>query len=274
MLFQLGDYVFEGMKLPLSWGITSATNYAQIPIVGGKPLVQKVGEKLIEQELSVYLSDTFCDPVAELTALQLYRRNGNVLQLTGGDGQNYGRYVITDIAHIVEQADNTGYISAISASIKLLEYNATSSTVSVTGLALKRNKLTPITPKTPSVFQAADLHARITQGVQQSASVSSTAKASKVKYAKIKALCTSAKASLQAANDKVQDTKKIIARATQLQDSIQAANNALEDVKAAADIQDLNDLLAANTVLERAIYNLTGALAPVTAFIGSREAGI
>jgi len=275
MLLQFGDYVFEGLKLPKSWDISFATVYAQIPIIGGKPIVQKTGENLVEHTLFVLFSDEFCNPTKELEALQLYRRNGNVHYLTGGDGQNYGRYVITEISQVNERAnDSTGYISAISASIKLLEYNTTASTVKPEGIALTSSNLTPIVPKPASLFQAADLQLALTEGKTGVKNIGSLAKRATVKYNRIVSLCTSAKEAFTSANAKVQQTKKIIERATELPLAIQNANNALEDVKAAAQIENLNDLLAANTVLERAMYNMDAAGAPVAAFIGSREAGI
>jgi len=275
MLFQLGDYVFEGLKLPQSWGLSFATNYAQIPIIGGKPVVQKLDEKLVEQEFTVLFSDEFCVPVDEINALQKYRRNGNVLPLTGGDGQNYGKYVITEISQTNARAnDSTGYISAIEATIKLLEYNTTASTVVNDGLALRTKNLKPLLPKQPTLFQAADLQVDLTKGLQASKNISDGAKKSTVKFAHISKMCTDAKGYFETANDKVQLTKKIYDRAVSLPESLQIAGNALADVKAAADIQDLTDLLSANVALERAMYNLTSASAPVAAFIGSREAGI
>jgi phage protein U len=275
MLFQLGDYVFEGLKLPQSWSISFATNYAQIPIISGKPVVQKLGEKLVEHDLSVLFSDEFCTPLDEINSLQAYRRNGNVLQLTGGDGQNYGRYVITEISQVNERAnDATGYISAISASIKLLEYNSTATTSVNAGIALKRNNITPIAPKTPSLTQSADLQKSLSKGIEKANSASAGAKSLDPAFDRIAKLCAQAKASIVEANNKIQQTKKILSRAAEFQTCAQIAGNALEDVKAAAQVHSLSDLTAANTVLERAMYNLTGAAAPISAFIGSREGGI
>lgn len=275
MLFQLGDYKFEGLKLPQSWGLTFATNYAQIPIIGGKPVVQKLGEKLVEQDLSVLFSDEFCNPAEELNALQVYRRNGNVLQLTGGDGTNYGRYVITDISQVNERAiDVSGYISAISASIKLLEYNSTSTAVIPTGIALRSNNLRPVTPLTPTLSKAALLQKDITAGRQKSKSIKSHSDQVTVRYNKIVSLCNSAKADFTTANSKVVATKKILSRAADLPNALQGAKNALDQVKAAAQIHSYEDLAAANTTLEVAMYNLDGASAPVAAFMGSREAGV
>lgn len=275
MLFQLGDYVFEGLKLPQTWGLSFATNYAQVPIINGKAVVQKTGEKLVEQEFSVLFSDEFCNPTDEINALQAYRRNGNVLPFSGGDGTNYGNYVITEITQTNERAnDSTGYISAISATIKLLEYNSTSTTTVNNGAALRSRNLKPVTPKPPTVFQAASLQKDITAGVQMGAVISSDAKQPVINFAKIVKTCSDAKAAFQSADAKVNSSKKILTRAIDLKSSLQTAGNALNDVQAAAYMSNAAQLIETNVVLERAMYDLTSASAPVAAFVGSREAGI
>lgn len=273
MLFQLGEYKFEGLKLPLSWELSFATNYAQIPIIDGKPVVQRLNEKLVEQDLSVLFSDEFCTPKTELDALQVYRRNGNVLQLTGGDGTNYGKYVITDISVINERADQTGYISAISASIKLLEYNASATTLQA-GEALTSQKPTAMIPRDASLSGSMSLSRDISEGLQKSHSLKAHSNAVIVKYKKIMSVCNDAQARFDSANAKLNDTKKIYQRATELQYSIQNVQGAISQVKNAADIENTSDLLTANNDLEAAMYQLNGANAPLAAFVASREAGI
>lgn len=273
MLFQLGEYKFEGLKLPLSWGINFATNYAQIPIIDGKPVVQRLNEKLVEQELTVLFSDEFCNPKTELNALQLYRRNGNVLPLTGGDGTNYGKYVITEISVINERADHTGYISAISASIKLLEYNASATEIQ-SGDALTSSKPTPMAPKEPTVSGPMSISKDISAGQLKASSLKAHSSALAVNYRKIMSICDDANARFDSANAKIIDAEKIYTRATQLITSIENTKEAITRVKNAADIQNLSDLLNANDDLEAAIYQLNGANAPLAAFIASREAGI
>ena len=273
MLFQLGEYKFEGLKLPLSWGLNYATNYAQIPIIDGKPVVQRLNEKLVEQELSILLSDEFCNPKTELNALQVYRRNGNVLQLTGGDGTNYGKYVITEISVVNERADQTGYISAISAAIKLLEYNASSTEIQ-TGEALTSRNPTAMTPIAATLSPAMSLSADISKGLQKANSLKSHSSAAVLKYKKIMNTCDNAKANFDSANKKITEAKKIYSRATELQISIENVKGAVLQIRNAANIQNPSDLLSANNDLEAAIYQLNGANAPLAAFVASREAGI
>ena len=272
MLFQLGDYKFEGLKLPQSWGLNFATNYAQIPIIDGKPVVQRLNEKLVEQDLSVLFSDEFCNPKTELDSLQAYRRNGNVLQLTGGDGVNYGKYVITDISIANERSDQTGYISAISASIKLLEYNA-SATTTQTGEALTSQNPVAMIPIDATLSESMSLSKDISVGLLKTQSLKANSSALTVKYQKIMSVCDDAKARFDSASAKLNNTKKIYKRATELQTSIQNIQGAIFQIKNAASIKSLSDLLSANYDLEAAIYQLNSANAPLAAFVASREGG-
>ena len=92
-------------------------------------------------------------------------------------------------------------------------------------------------------------------------------------YAKISKLASKGVAAFNAANDKVQQAKKLIYRAQALQQSVVSAKNALVAMKQAADIHDFQSLMAANTNAEVAMYHLKGAACPVNTFVGSREGG-
>lgn len=273
MFLQLGDYIFEGIKLPQSWAGSFATNYAQIPIIDGKPVVQKTGEKLIEFDITAEFRDEFCTPADEVEALQLYRINGNVLQLTGGDGVNYGRYVITDISIVNVRASNDGYVSAIQASIKLLEYNTTATTVKQTGAALKSSAPVEETPLSPLVPLPAQISNNISSGIVKSNEINTRSNSSTLNYSRISSLAAEAVNAFDAANTQVESTEKVIYRAIALQNSLTSAKNAAQAVKTASDIQNFTDLMTANDNLSISVYHLKGAAAPVAAFVGSREGG-
>jgi len=274
MLFQLGNYKFEGLKLPLNWGMNFATNYAQIPIIGGKPVVQKLGEKLVEHDLSILFSDEFCNPKQELDALQAYRRNGSVLQLTGGDGTNYGKYVITDLSAINERAnDSTGYISAISCSIKLLEYNSATVEDTQKGEALSSNKLTPMAPRLPGLSKPALIQKDLSDGKSKAKGIKKLSESAVKNYNKIMDMCTEAQTVFDNANSRIKKAEKIYQRTAALQYSIQDVKGALASIRSAANLKSVPDLLSANNDLEIAMYQLNGANAPLAAFVASREAG-
>ena len=156
MFLQLGTYKFEGIKLPQSWNRSRETIYGQIAIIGSKPVVQNVGEKLEEIELGIFLSSEFCTPKSELEALHSIRIRGVVSNLVDGTGKNYGKFVITSIQEDIVNALPDGYITDISATLRLLEYNTTDSLVKQTGKAFANSNpvaTLPLVPiKTPMVL--------------------------------------------------------------------------------------------------------------------------
>lgn len=272
MILQFGDSIFEGYTAPLTWGTTTEMDYAQIPIINGKPVIQVTGEKLQEPEFQVLYSDEFCSPKTEIDRLEKYVRNKNVFYLIGGDGVNYGKYVLCSVVKGFSRIDNTGYISQISATLKFLEYNTTR-IVTYAGAALSSSNPKPVEPLTPLPSKVGLAQSEIQKGGLIVKSLSSDTKSSTLKFSDIARKCDEAKALFTSANDRIQDTKKVIRRAMDLKDSIQNVKDALTAMKTASQIKSPEDLYAANTVLERSMYHLNGASVPITAFVGSREAG-
>jgi len=273
MFLQLGTYKFEGIKLPQSWNGSFETVYAQIPIINGKPVVQKTGEKLVEFEIQALFSDEFCVPIDEVSALQLYRRNGNVLQLTGGDGVNYGRYVITSISIVNSRAFADGYVSQIQANLKLLEYNTTSTVIKQSGLALSNQKPVPEEPLTPLVSRPASLHNDIQAGTLKAQEVDAESKKSTVNYKKISQLADDATTSWNQADNKIQNTVKIASRASNLHTSLASAMATMASIKTAAQNRDPVAFYNSNAAMSNNIHNLKGASAPIASFMGSKEGG-
>lgn len=273
MFLQLGTYKFDGIKLPQNWGGSFATNYAQIPIINGKPVVQKIGEKLVEFDITAFFSDEFCTPTSEVDALQLLRRNGTICQLTGGDGVNYGRYVITEISVTNTRAFSDGYVSQITASIKLLEYNTTDTTIKQTGKALSNQKPVPETPIAPLIPKSASINNDIKAGTLKSNQIDAESKKSTINYKRIVQLSDRAVADYNSANTKVQNTVKIISRASTLRSNLAQSVSTLGEIKTAAQNTDPSALYTANSAMSNNIYNLKGASAPVAAFMGSKEGG-
>ena len=274
MFLQLGTYRFEGAKLPESWTGNFETNYVQIPIINGKAVVQSTGEKLNELEIGALFSEEFgYVPMDEVEKLQLSRRNKEVLQLTGGDGVNYGRYVITKCPVTFKRFKANGYVDQCSISLSLLEYNTTRTTVRVEGEALV--SMEPITelPGLPSVQVASSINQDINGGIQKSKQISTETNKDSIDFSKIESLATTVNELWVSANDKIQDTKKIIYKTVQLQNVIENGIDAAELVRQAAEIENVNDLYAANTILEQANYEINGAFSPIIAFEGSREGG-
>lgn len=277
MFLTFGNITFQGIKLPQAFDGSFETMYGQIPIIGGKPVVQGTGEKLYEYDLTIYFHSDFCTPRAEMNSLHSMRIAGTVAYVVDGTGKNYGRFVITTIQESKVTCLDNGYETAITAVIHLLEYNTNSSISKQTGSALSSQNPVSVSPITPKQSVGMAINADLLSGRQASAKLQShitnSVTPSTGRYQQITSLATSAKAYFTAANKKVEATKKIVYRAINLKNSITNINSALDDINSAATVKNYSELLTANTKLTDAFYYLNKSQAPVAAFIGSREGG-
>jgi hypothetical protein len=170
------------------------------------------------------------------------------------------------------RASSDGYVSAIQATIKLLEYNTTSA-VKQQGSAMASNSPVEETPVTQFEPLPAQITSDINNGIVKTDEIQARKKSNKVNYEKISSLANDAISAFDSANNKVSNTEKIVNRAIDLQNSLTSAKNAAQAVKNAADIRNFADLESANDNLTVSVYHLKGVAAPVAAFVGSREGG-
>ncbi|MDP4201434.1 MAG: phage tail protein [Bacteroidota bacterium] len=277
MFLTFGNITFQGIKLPTSFESSFETIYGQIPIIGTKPVVQGIGEKLDEHDITAYFHTDFCTPRTEVNAMQAMRKSGTVAYLVDGTGKNYGRFVITTLQESKVVCLDNGYETAITVQIHLLEYNTNASVFKQKGSALASQNPVKVTPIALKASVGALINADVLSATQASATlqnhITESSTPSAGKYQQIVSVVTSAKASITSANAKVEATKKVVFRAMNLRNSFTMVNSALDDVKAAATIKNYNDLLTANNKLTDSLYYMNKSYAPVAAFIGSREGG-
>ena len=122
MFAQLGDIQFEGVKTPRSWTESRGAVFGEIPHVGRKPSLQFTGEMLVTMDLSIRLSQEFCDVTEELAKLYQAMAGGRVLPLITGVGVMVGRFVITAIDNRLEQMASLGELISVSLDVQLKEY--------------------------------------------------------------------------------------------------------------------------------------------------------
>lgn len=122
MYAQLGDTIFQGKLGLAGFSGSSETEYAQHPLIDGKPRLQQVAEKLEEITLSINLHYSFCNPEDEISKLQTARSNGYILPFILGTGTVVGDFVITSIKRDITQTDQLGAIVFVSLIVQLLEY--------------------------------------------------------------------------------------------------------------------------------------------------------
>jgi phage protein U len=123
MYAQLGNIQFDGLKGFSSFEQSYGTRYAEIPLIDGKPRLQRVGDELDEVTFTMLLHASFCDPEFEFQQLDLARRKGEVLPLINGEGLFYGDFVITEMRKGIVHTGTTGYIVHLEAQVTLREFH-------------------------------------------------------------------------------------------------------------------------------------------------------
>lgn len=122
MYAQLGSIQFDGLKGFSSFEHAMSTKYAEVPLIDGKPRLQRIGDELDEVAFTMLLHANFCDPEYEFQQLDLQRRKGAVLPLLNGEGLFYGNFVISELRKGIVQTGRTGYAVHIEVAVTLREY--------------------------------------------------------------------------------------------------------------------------------------------------------
>ena len=122
MYASLGDIVFQTLVSFDALSDRRETRYSQLPLINGKPNLQRTGESLIEFSMGISFHVAFCNPENEYLKLNTARINGNILSFIYGNGFNEGDYVITNIERTINQTDKVGNFVEITCTVSLLEY--------------------------------------------------------------------------------------------------------------------------------------------------------
>lgn len=113
--FDLITY-FDGMEARFG------SDYAEHALIGRKPKLQFVGDKLDEIRIDLVFHATYCDPEAELIRLLKAKQSHAALALVLGNGDYKGRFVITDLQATGRHTDRAGSLLAAEAQLSLKEF--------------------------------------------------------------------------------------------------------------------------------------------------------
>lgn len=123
MYAQLGSIQFDGLLGFSTFDHAMSTKYAEVPLIEGKPRLQRIGDDLDEVSFTMLLHASFCDPEFQFQQLDIQRRKGSVLPLLNGEGLFYGNFVITEMRKGIVQTGPTGYIVHLEVAVTLREYH-------------------------------------------------------------------------------------------------------------------------------------------------------
>lgn len=280
MFAQLGNIQFEGVKSPQSWSESHAATFGEIPHVGRKPSLQYTGEALAAIELSIRLSQEFCDVSDELTKLHQAKINGEVLPIITGVGVLVGLFVIISIENKIEQTAPDGSLISISVDLSLKEYvsppGAKDTPVgeAITGI---RNPHPPARPNTaPAQSISNDISKGNTtvSGIKNVlTSVRSGAKSLQHGVRQARYMSNTTKLAYNEAQMKLAKANKIRKRASKLPTSLDEAIDYADNLSKIGDLANMSTFEMRVDQLSTASNNVSRDAAPVTSFAATREGG-
>jgi phage protein U len=122
MYAQLGSTIFEGLKSFTGVSSVRETNFAELPLIEGKPKLQRIGTKLENISINMLLSIDFCVPQDEIDSLDASREAGEILPLISGNGLYVGNFVIKTIRKNELHTTPEGDIMQVDLQVDLVEH--------------------------------------------------------------------------------------------------------------------------------------------------------
>lgn len=121
----LGEIEFKVLAGFTSLEERLGSDYAEHALIGRKPKLQFVGEKLDEVRGSLRFHHTFCDPGAELARLEQEESKHEPLALVMGNGDHKGHFVITELVIVGKQHNSIGRELAVEVEVTLKQADGT-----------------------------------------------------------------------------------------------------------------------------------------------------
>lgn len=122
MYAQLGNIQFSAVKGFTELTSTQETNLAEHALIEGKPKLQRVGTNLTTVELAMFFDVSFCNPQAEIDALNDSRESAEIMPLIMGNGRYEGTFVIQSVEKTTVTTADDGTLLQAEVAVTLLEY--------------------------------------------------------------------------------------------------------------------------------------------------------
>ena len=122
MFALLGDIQFDLITYFDGMDAQFGADFAEHPLIEGKPRLQWVGDRLDEFRIDLSFHAWFCDPEAELVRLRKALQAHMAMSFVLGNGDYKGWFVLTDVQAMSRQTDQYGTLTCLEATITLREY--------------------------------------------------------------------------------------------------------------------------------------------------------
>ena len=122
MFALLGDIQFDLITYFDGMDAQFGADFAEHPLIEGKPRLQWVGDRLDEFRIDLSFHAWFCQPEAELVRLRQALQAHMAMSFVLGNGDYKGWFVLTDVQAMSRQTDQYGTLTSLEATITLREY--------------------------------------------------------------------------------------------------------------------------------------------------------
>lgn len=283
-MYQLGDIQFEGLRGLDSLRKSREAVYAELPLMGGKPRLQRTGTALQQVTVSIALHAAFTDPAADIAALDEYREGGDVLTLINGEGEVVGDFVITAIEESVTQTSPTGRTLSAEVSLTLKEHFDPNKPATLAqaaqsaAFAVGADKVVPVRLVRPPITSASVVSQNVTGGISASAAGIAYVRQAPLNtpqqaslLVRANAVLEKAKEAYTAAKDTANEYANIAATAPQLIAELTAVLANVNSLANLVQSGDLTNALTAADTLEASFAGLNNAVRPLNAILITRK---
>lgn len=125
----IGDLTLQLMEAPATWRERAAFEFAEHPVLEGKPKLQAIGAKLQDLQLEFQFHAGQVDIGFIANRVAEMRDGAEVVAVTMGDGEYLGEFVIVDVTFDRGATFDNGTALTATMSVTLREYVAAAALV-------------------------------------------------------------------------------------------------------------------------------------------------
>jgi len=275
-MYQLGSITFDGLRGFDTLKKSREAVYAELPLMQGKPRLQRTGTALQKIDIGIALHAAFTDVEADIAALDAYREDGEILPLISGDGTNFGNFVLVSIGETVLNTSPTGRTLTAEVTLSLSEHfdpnpAATIEAAAKTAaFAIGADKVVPVRLVRPPTTIMAVTSQNVTTGAAASAAAVGNIRQAEITPTQQASLFNRAKASMIQAKTAYENAKEaansyanIAAKAPNLIATAQAALDNIGELETLLTSGDLTNALTVCDALEDSIGAIASATLPL-----------
>lgn len=276
MYAQLGSIIFDGL---FSFDNVNVDGdeavYAEFPLIGRKPRLQKTGDTLQELTLDIKLHAEFCNPAEQILAFKTAKEAGEVLPLLMGNGRYVADYVIVGMPYTTDEAFADGTIIQASVSLTIREYIAYNKLeqkeqeARKAAFAVGDKRQLALRPAQPAPLKTS-MAANVTEGQQQATKIAdqiteveNNPSGLQVAAKRIREASDKGIKAVSDLNQKLDDAQELKTQYTGLYSVATSVKTAFTAIKDLYPYDNISDLKSSNTYLQGVMRTFNQTSSPL-----------